>query len=90
MFSGVRTRFSWLLPILKPEKVVERTIRSIQRGQTRLIMPWFIYSVFPLRLFPTRVFDSVASFFGIMRSMDDFQGRSFPNADTATENRSGL
>jgi len=94
MFSGVRTRFSWLLPILKPEKVVERTIRAIQRGQTRLIMPWFIYSVFPLRLLPTRLFDGVVSFFGIMRSMDDFQGRSFPNADsdpnTAADNKSGL
>lgn len=84
MFSGVRTRFRWLLPILKPEKVVERTIRAIQRGQTRLIMPWFIYTIFPLRLLPTGLFDGLVSFFGIMRSMDDFHGRSFPEPDTDT------
>ncbi len=85
MFSGVRTRFSWLLPILKPEKVVERTIRAIQTGRTRLIMPWFIYTIFPLRLLPTRLFDGLVLFFGIMRSMDGFQGRSLPVADTDTD-----
>ena len=75
MFSGVHTRFSWLLPILRPEIVVEKAIRTIHRQQARLIMPWFVYTVFLLRLFPVSWFDRLASFFGISRSMDHFEGR---------------
>ena len=75
MFDGVKTRFNWLLPILKPEDVVARTVRAVERGKHRVVMPWFVYTNFPLRLLPVPVFDRLTAFFGMNSSMDDFRGR---------------
>lgn len=74
MFDGVRTRFSWLLPILKPEDVVRRIINAIKKDRRRLVMPWFVYSSWLIRLLPTAWFDALMSFFGITHSMDEFHG----------------
>jgi len=75
MFSGVKTRFNFLLPILKEEYVVKRIVKAIAKGKRRLIMPRFIYTVFPLRLFPIAIQDGILEFLGINKSMDDFFGR---------------
>lgn len=75
MFEGVETRFSWLLPIMRPEPVVARILRAIERDESRLIMPWFIYTGFLVKLLPIPVYDWLMDFFGISRSMDRFQGR---------------
>ncbi|MDT3736011.1 MAG: SDR family oxidoreductase [Denitratisoma sp.] len=75
MFAGVRTRFPLLLPILKPEAVAGRIVRAIERDEARLILPWFVRNVFPLRLLPTSWFDALMDFFGITKSMDAFTGR---------------
>ncbi len=74
MFDGVKTRFSWLLPILKPEAVVGRIIRAIKKDRRRLVMPWFIYSSWLSRLMPVAWYDALMDFFGITRSMDEFHG----------------
>jgi len=76
MFDGVRTRFSWLIPILEPEDVVRRMVRAIERDHARLIMPWFVYTTFLARLLPVPVYDWLNDFFGINRSMDGFKGRT--------------
>jgi all-trans-retinol dehydrogenase (NAD+) len=76
MFDGVKTRFSWLLPILKPEDVVRRVIKAVEKNRRRLIMPWFVFITFPGRLLPVSWFDRLMSFFGVTRSMDEFHGRS--------------
>jgi all-trans-retinol dehydrogenase (NAD+) len=76
MFDGVKTRFSWLLPILKPEVVVQRIVKAIQKDRRRLIMPWFIYTGWPIRLLPVSWFDALMAFFGVSHSMDDFRGGS--------------
>lgn len=76
MFDGVTTRFSFLLPILDPAKVANRIHRAIRKGHRRLIMPWFVYVGFPLRLLPVDLYDWLADFFGVSRSMDDFRGRT--------------
>lgn len=76
MFEGVKTRFPLLLPILDPELVARRTLGAIAKRKKRLIMPWFVYSSFALRLLPVTWFDSITDFFGITRAMDDFRGRS--------------
>ena len=76
MFDGVKTRFSWLLPILKPEAVAERVVDAIQKNRRRLVMPWFIYTSWPSRLLPVSWFDALMSFFGISHSMDEFRGVS--------------
>ena len=74
MFEGVKTRFSWLLPILEPGDVADKMIKAIEKDRQRLIMPPFAYSTFPMRLLPVDIFDFVTDFFGITRSMDEFVG----------------
>lgn len=75
MFDGVKTRFSFLLPILKPEDVCKRLLKVIDTGEQRVILPWFIYSAFVIKVFPPRVFDWLLTFFGVNSSMDEFKGR---------------
>jgi all-trans-retinol dehydrogenase (NAD+) len=75
MFDGVRTRFPWLLPILKPDSVVRRIVGAIERDRHRLVMPWFVYTSWPSRLLPVNWFDAMMAFFGVSRSMDEFRGR---------------
>jgi all-trans-retinol dehydrogenase (NAD+) len=74
MFDGVKTRFSWLLPILKPEDVAERILKAIQGDRRRLVMPWFVYTAWPSRLLPVDWFDALMAFFGVSHSMDEFRG----------------
>jgi all-trans-retinol dehydrogenase (NAD+) len=74
MFDGVKTRFSWLLPILKPDYVVSRIVKAIERDRRRLVMPWFIYTGWLIRLLPVAWYDVLMNFFGITRSMDEFRG----------------
>lgn len=75
MFAGVKTRFPWLLPILDPEESVAKIMRAIRNDKPRLIMPWFVYTTYMLRLVPVTVADKVLDFFGVTRSMDEFTGR---------------
>ncbi|MFQ6611771.1 MAG: SDR family oxidoreductase [Fidelibacterota bacterium] len=75
MFTGAKTRFNFLLPILTPEYSVRRILRAIRRNKARLIMPRFAYLNFPLRLLPVPAFDWLMEFFGINKSMDEFTGR---------------
>ena len=75
MFEGVKTRFSWLLPIHTPAYAVRRIMEAIRKKKRRLIMPRFIYVAFPSRLLPVGAFDALLDFFGINKSMDDFVGR---------------
>lgn len=76
MFNGVKTRFPLLLPILDPEDVARKTIRAIEKDRARLILPPFVYGVFPLRLLPPVIYDELTRFFGISSSMDEFVGRT--------------
>ena len=75
MFDGVKTRFSFLLPILKEEVVAEKIIRAILKNKRRLIMPPMVYSVWLLRLLPVFLFDIVADVLGINSAMKSFKGR---------------
>lgn len=75
MFEGVKTRFAWLLPILKPGYVVRRIMRAVEGNRSRLIMPRFVLTVPVVRVLPPFLFDAVLSFFGVNRSMDEFVGR---------------
>lgn len=76
MFAGVKTRWRWLLPILKPDTVVRRIIRAVERDQSRLVLPRFVSLAWPLRLLPVSWFDRLMDWLGITRSMADFRGRS--------------
>jgi all-trans-retinol dehydrogenase (NAD+) len=76
MFRGVKSRFPLLLPILEEDDVAERIVRAIRSNRRRLIMPWLVYVVPPIRLLPVGLFDWVANFLGVNTSMDEFIGRS--------------
>ena len=82
MFHGVKTRFPFLLPILKEEAVAERVVTAIERNQRRVLMPPMVYTVPLMRILPVGAFDWLATFFGVNTSMDEFKGRS-----QATDNR---
>lgn len=75
LFEGVKTRFPFLLPILKQDYVAKRILGAIVKGKKRLVLPFFVYSVWLLRLFPVGFLDAMADFFGINSSMDEFKGR---------------
>lgn len=75
MFKGVKTRFPWLLPILKPEYVVGRILGAVEGNRARLIMPRFLMILPLVRMLPPGPFDALMGFFGVNRSMDEFQGR---------------
>lgn len=75
MFTGVKTRFPWLLPIMEPDDAVNKIINAIEKNKQRLIMPPFALVTYPGRLLPLSLFDRIADFVGINNSMDDFKGR---------------
>jgi len=75
MFEGVTTRFSLFLPIVRPQMVAVKVLNGIERGTRQVIEPPMVRAVPPLRALPPRVFDAVADFFGINRTMDEFVGR---------------
>ncbi len=87
MFTGVESRFPRLLPVMTPEYVVERTIRAVYRRRSRLILPWFVYTTFLLRLLPVPWFDRLATFFGVTGAMDTFQGRARHKGSTEPSSR---
>jgi len=75
LFEGVKTKVPFLLPILKQEYVAKRMLGAILKGKKRLVLPFFVYSVWILRLFPVGFMDAMADFFGINSTMDHFTGR---------------
>ncbi|MDR3249433.1 MAG: SDR family oxidoreductase [Treponema sp.] len=75
MFSGVKTRFPFLLPILKSSYAARKIVLAILKNKRRLVMPRFVSTLFLLRLFPIPWVDAIADFVGISHSMDEFKGR---------------
>ena len=76
MFRGVRTRFPWLLPILKENVVAERIVQAIRRNRPRVWMPPLVYLVPLLRILPVGLFDAMATLLGVHSAMDKFAGRA--------------
>lgn len=75
MFKGVKTKFPSLLPILDPETVASKIFEAIIKRKPRVITPLFVYSVFLLKIFPVKIYDTLLKFFGINSAMDNFKGR---------------
>ena len=76
MFEGVQTKFPLLLPIMKPEPVVEKFLNAIEAGREQLIMPPFVRVMPIVRMLPPKAFDAVINYFGINSGMDHFVGRA--------------
>ena len=75
MFEGVKTRFSFLLPILDENKIANKIVKAIEEKKKRVNTPPMVYTLFPVRLLPVSVFDWVANFMGINDTMKNFIGR---------------
>lgn len=76
MFKGVRTRFSWILPILKPENVADEVINAIEKNHHRVLLPSGVYLLYPLRLLPVTLFDRVMDLLGVHATTEQFVGRN--------------
>eukprot|EP00906_Rhabdomonas_costata_P006820 RCo009883 len=74
MFDGVKTRFSFLLPILEPEYVAFKVIQAIKRRREVLYMPRLVRFTCLGRCVPTPINDWFMDFLGISNSMDQFKG----------------
>jgi len=75
MFAGVKTRFPWLLPILKEQKVADAVLDGVERGRRRVVLPPIVGLVPLLRVLPVPVFDRAADLLGVNQSMAHFTGR---------------
>ncbi|CAJ0927711.1 unnamed protein product, partial [Mesorhabditis belari] len=76
MFDGVTTKSPLLLPILKPEYVVECIMEAILTDREYLILPRFCYfAVFAHSFLPSCVFSLISEFYGIDATMESFVGR---------------
>jgi all-trans-retinol dehydrogenase (NAD+) len=75
MFTGVKSRFSWLLPILEEGEVSRRIAEAIEHERPRVTMPWPIFLLPLMRVLPVPVMDALANFLGVNVSMDEFVGR---------------
>ena len=75
MFEGVKRRF-FLLPVLKPEKVVRKTIKVIEKNRRRLLIPKFVYTSYICRLFPVWLNDWIGDTLGVNKTMEGFVGRT--------------
>ncbi len=74
MFKGVKTRFSWLLPILQPAYVAKRVLGAIEGNRSRLILPRFLLATPLVRILPPALFDLLMGALGVNRTMDEFVG----------------
>ncbi len=71
MFPGYKAPL--LSPILKPEEVARRTLKSIKSGWTYLKLPFIVKLIPSMKLFPAKVQDQLARATGLLSSMDHFK-----------------
>lgn len=87
MFTGVRSRFPRLLPILKEEHVADRVIQAIRRDERRVIMPPLVRLLPAARLLPLPLFDRLVHLLGVNVSMDEFVGRGVSSNHAVSHQR---
>lgn len=76
MFEGVKTRFSWLLPIVSPEYAVKKILQAFHGNQNYLIMPRLVVLFLILKpILPVPALLEAGRFLGVNSSMDTFVGR---------------
>ncbi|CAH1774890.1 unnamed protein product [Owenia fusiformis] len=76
MFTGVKTKFPRILPIVEPEDAVDRIMNAVLVNQHIVMIPGILYLFMALKgLIPTKAGLLFAEHFGINNCMDDFTGR---------------
>jgi len=74
MFPGYRAPI--MSPLLKPETVARRTLKSIKKGRTYLKLPFIVKLIPSMKLFPAPAQDVMARLTGLLGSMDHFEGNN--------------
>ena len=87
MFDGAKSRYPFLFPILDENKVADRIVLAIRRGEEHINMPPIVSSTPLLRMLPTLWFANALEFLGISESMDDFKGRHAQEQKGSTSTR---
>lgn len=75
MFEGVRTRFPFLLPILKEREVAEKVLDGIEAGRKQLVLPPTVRLLPIMRALPLGLFDKACDMLGVNQTMAHFTGR---------------
>ena len=73
MFPGYKAPL--ISPLLKPEEVARRTLKSISMNWTYLKLPFIVKCIPSMKLFPARVQDVMARATGLLSSMDHFTAK---------------
>lgn len=76
MFSGVRTKWPWLLPILHEPDVAAKVLDAVERNRPLLRMPPIVATLPLGRILPVRLFDRLMDLLGVNQTMDHFTGRT--------------
>jgi len=75
MFTGVKSPYPRLMPILEEADVARRIVEAVERDRRRLFLPRSMYLLPLLRVLPVPLFDALADLLGVNVSMNDFVGR---------------
>ncbi|XP_077990327.1 epidermal retinol dehydrogenase 2-like [Glandiceps talaboti] len=76
MFDGVKTKFSWLLPLLEPDYCADKIVNAVQTNQHILYMPRILYFIFSFKgILPVKVANELGNILGVNQGMDTFVGR---------------
>ena len=73
MFEGAKNAFP--MRILTPEEVVKRIINAIRQEESYVTIPARGNLMYIVRLLPISWVDFISKWFGVLSTMDDFQGR---------------
>lgn len=73
MFPGYKPPL--LTPLLKPETVARKTLKSIRKGNSYLKLPFIVNLIPWMKLLPAPAQDVLAGILGLLRSMDHFTER---------------
>lgn len=77
MFTGVKTRFPWLLPLLEQEDVANEIVDAVLTNQAMLCLPRIINVAVVLKsLLPIKVQMLTSKFVGTGSFMEEFRGRT--------------
>jgi all-trans-retinol dehydrogenase (NAD+) len=73
MFPGYKAPL--LSPLLKPETVARKTLKSIKKNNTYLKIPIIVKLIPTMKLFPATMQDVMARMTGLLSTMDHFKGK---------------
>lgn len=66
-----------ILPILDPNWATDKMVDAVLRNKAVLLLPRILYIfLFIKSTFSTAIFHTMARFFGVNSSMDEFKGRT--------------